>query len=109
MGTSVLECIGVHCTADMKSHTALRILIIFLVVSPGLSAPQIKSAEDRFFCKMAAPQTCANSCAGQDCSKHCVVICGFWFYYRRLCSAVAASTCVATTTAAPTTAAAPVT
>merc|ERR1712080_237990 len=72
---SALDCIGVHCTADMNSDTALRILIIFLVVSPGLSAPQIKSVEDRFFCKLMAPQTCANSCAGQDCTKHCVVVC----------------------------------
>merc|ERR1712240_560726 len=94
-----------HCTAEMKAYIAIRILLIFLVVSPGLSAPQIKSAEDRFFCKLFAPQTCANSCAGQPCTNHCVVVCGFWFFYRRLCSAVASTTCApaVTTAAAPTT------
>merc|ERR1711955_40538 len=101
---TALHCTALHCIAEMKAYTALRIFLLFLVVSPGLSAPQIKSAEDRFFCKLTAPQTCANSCAGQLCTEHCVVICGFWFFYRRLCSAVASTTCVpATTAAAPTT------
>ena len=35
------------------------------------------------------------------CTQTCTVICGFWFFYQRLCSAVASSTCVTTTTAAP--------
>merc|ERR1712080_236700 len=89
----------------MKSTTATVIFTIFLVVSPVFSAPKIKPAEDRFFppfnCLSTAEQTCANSCAGLDCSQSCYVICGFWYFIKRQCSAVAAATCV--TTAAPTT------
>merc|ERR1712243_534117 len=100
MGTSPLHCTALHCRYE-GLHCSQNL-------PGGLSralSPQIKSAEDRFFCKIFAPQTCANSCAGQPCTQHCTVICGFWFFYRRLCSAVASTTCVpaATTAAAPTT------
>merc|ERR1712080_195512 len=50
----------------MKFTTATVIFTIFLVVSPVFSAPEIKPAEDRFFCMSTAEQTCANSCAGLD-------------------------------------------
>merc|ERR1711890_89158 len=85
----------------IKSTTATVIFTIFLVVSPVFSAPEMKPAEDRFFCMATAEQTCANACAGLDCSQSCYVFCGFWYIIKGQCSAVAAATCV--TTAAPTT------
>merc|ERR1712112_130135 len=85
----------------MKVTTATVIFTILLVIWPVFSAPEIKPAEDRFFCMSNAEQTCANSCAGLDCSQSCHVICGFWYYIKRPCSAVAADKCV--TTAPPTT------
>merc|ERR1711928_234057 len=62
--------------------------------------------EDRTFCMTNAPTTCANSCAGVPCTQTCTVVCGFWYFYRRICSNVASSTCTTTTVATTTTAAA---
>lgn len=61
----------------MKFSTITSLFLIFLVVSPAITA-QIKvtchlsshrkcpsqAVEDRFFCSTMAPTTCANSCAG---------------------------------------------
>merc|ERR1712025_294126 len=82
----------------MTSSVFTTIFFVFLIASPILAAPEIKTVEDRTFCMMNAPTTCANSCAGVDCSQTCTVVCGFWYFYRRICSNVAASTCTTTTT-----------
>merc|ERR1712058_31462 len=79
----------------MRSMMTTAAILLILVVSSVFSAPGTKPAENRFasFCKQLAPTTCKNSCTGQPCNQYCNVRCGFFFFYRRLCSEVAPDKC----------------
>merc|ERR1712105_316590 len=79
---------GEHQPFIMSCSIYTTIFFVFLIASPILAAPEIKAVEDRSFCMLNAPTTCANSCAGVDCSQTCTVVCGFWYFYRRICSNV---------------------